>query len=117
MPLDFYCLGCLVYVMMTGTLPHFSGDIHQMVARRAMGEAFAPPTGCSPEAVSLCEGLLEPDPEERLGSREQALEVKRHVWFREVDFFKVLEGAQGALGVDELVRKTPDRNVVVCFVV
>merc|ERR1719277_853437 len=52
--LDFYCLGCLVYVLLTGSLPHFSGDVHQMCARRAQGQAFETPRGCSPDAVSLC---------------------------------------------------------------
>jgi len=89
MPLDFYCLGCLLYVMLTGTLPHFSGDVRQMCARRAKGEGFEPPKGCSQEANGLCERLLEPDPDKRLGSNGQAVEVKSHVWFRGVDFFKV----------------------------
>lgn len=54
----------------------------QMCARRAKGEGFEPPKGCSQEANGLCERLLEPDPDKRLGSNGQAVEVKSHVWFR-----------------------------------
>eukprot|EP00929_Paragymnodinium_shiwhaense_P113677 TRINITY_DN81980_c0_g1_i1.p1 TRINITY_DN81980_c0_g1~~TRINITY_DN81980_c0_g1_i1.p1 ORF type:complete len:526 (-),score=113.74 TRINITY_DN81980_c0_g1_i1:57-1580(-) len=89
MPLDFYCLGCLVYVLLTGTLPHFSGDVHSMLKRRSVGEAFAPPKHCSQQAASLCEQLCEADPAKRLGSEGQALAVKEHPWFDQVDFFKV----------------------------
>eukprot|EP00928_Gymnodinium_smaydae_P014722 TRINITY_DN15419_c0_g1_i1.p1 TRINITY_DN15419_c0_g1~~TRINITY_DN15419_c0_g1_i1.p1 ORF type:complete len:487 (-),score=102.36 TRINITY_DN15419_c0_g1_i1:60-1520(-) len=89
MPLDFYCLGCLVYVLLTGTLPHFTGDVKEMCARRAKGEAFEPPRNCSPAASDLCERLLAADPALRLGSRGQAMEVKEHMWFDDVDFIRV----------------------------
>ncbi|OLQ12221.1 Protein kinase 2 [Symbiodinium microadriaticum] len=71
-PLDFYCLGCLLYVLLTGKLPHFTGDVNQMCARRAKGEAFEAPANCSPTTTQLCERLLE-----------------EHKWFEEVDFRKV----------------------------
>jgi len=87
--LDFYCLGCLMYVLLTGSLPHFTGDVNQMCARRARGESFEPPRGCSAEAVHLCQRLLEADPNKRIGTQGQAVEVKEHAWFRDVDFFKV----------------------------
>lgn len=87
--LDFYCLGCLVYVLLTGSLPHFTGDLQQMCARRAKGEGFALPREISHEAKRLLERLLEPDPALRLGTQRQAMEVKEHPWFRGVDFIKV----------------------------
>lgn len=87
--LDFYCLGCLVYVLLTGKLPHFTGDVNQMCARRAKGEAFEAPKNCSQLAVDLCNRLLEADPNIRLGTQGQALEVKEHPWFKDVNFHKV----------------------------
>ncbi|CAK9096716.1 Serine/threonine-protein kinase PLK1 (Polo-like kinase 1) (PLK-1) (Serine/threonine-protein kinase 13) (STPK13) [Durusdinium trenchii] len=57
--LDFYCLGCLLYVLLTGKLPHFTGDVNQMCARRAKGEAFEVPKHLSPAAADLCQRLLE----------------------------------------------------------
>lgn len=87
--LDFYCLGCLVYVLLTGSLPHFTGDLQQMCARRANGEGFALPKDISPEVKHLQERLLDPDPARRLGTQRQAMEVKEHPWFRGVDFMRV----------------------------
>jgi len=96
--LDFYCLGCLVYVFLTGTLPHFTGDVKEMCARRAKGEAFEAPRGASEVVGNLCQQLLEADPTKRLGtddraSSEGALAVKEHPWFDDVDFIKVYRKA------------------------
>jgi len=88
-PLDFYCLGCLVFVLLTGSLPHFSGDVSQMLARRAKGEAFEMPTRCSREVSDLAQQLLEADPAKRLGTHGGALAVKDHPWFQDVDWIKV----------------------------
>lgn len=87
--LDFYCLGCLVFVLLTGSLPHFAGDVSQMLARRAKGEAFEMPARCSREVADLCRQLLESDPARRMGTDGGALAVKEHPWFQDVDFFKV----------------------------
>ncbi|CAK0864851.1 unnamed protein product [Prorocentrum cordatum] len=87
--LDFYCLGCLLYVLLTGSLPHFTGDVRQMCARRARGEAFEVPRRASEAAADLLEQLLEDDPARRLGSQRQAMEIKEHAWFQDVDFYKV----------------------------
>lgn len=111
--LDFYCLGCLVYVLLTGSLPHFSGDVHQMCARRAKGEGFEAPRGASPDAVDLCQQLLEPDPNRRLGTQGTALEVKGHPWFNDVNFIKVYRKEPQPVfpnfpPID--VAKTPDQN-------
>jgi len=87
--IDFYCLGCLVYILLTGSLPHYSGDVTEMCEKRAQGLAFRAPRGCSREAVTLCNRLLDPDPSKRLGSAGQALQVKEQAWFRDVNFIKV----------------------------
>jgi len=87
--LDFYCLGCLLYILLTGSLPHFSGDVKKMCERRARGAAFQAPRNCSLEAVDLCDRLLDADPAKRLGTEGQSLAVKEHAWFRDVNFIKV----------------------------
>lgn len=89
LPLDFYCLGCLVYVLLTGCIPHLKGDLQQMCARRAAGDSFEMPRGVSPEAAHLLQRLLEANPSQRLGTVGQAMAVKEHAWFRDVDFKKV----------------------------
>jgi len=76
LPLDFYCLGCLVYVLLTGKIPHYVNDVQQMVARRAAGTEVEVPRGVSPEVGNLLQGLLEANPETRLGTNGQAMAVK-----------------------------------------
>ncbi|EEQ97130.1 protein kinase, putative [Perkinsus marinus ATCC 50983] len=88
-PLDFYCLGCLVYVMLTGSLPHFQGNWDEMFARRVTGESLTYPPWVSAAARDMCDRLLEADPKTRLGSRKGAREIKDHPWVKSMDWEKL----------------------------
>ncbi|EER17149.1 protein kinase, putative [Perkinsus marinus ATCC 50983] len=88
-PLDFYCLGCLLYVMLTGSLPHFQGNWDEMFARRVTGESLTYPPWISTSAQNMCDRLLEADPKERLGSKGGAKEVKEHPWLKDTDWAKL----------------------------
>jgi len=88
-PLDFYCLGCLLYCLQTGSLPHYEGDYKVMIQKRIKGEQCAFPHWISADAKKLMKGLLSPDPSKRLGSQRGAIEVKENRWLFDVDWAKV----------------------------
>ncbi|NDC23358.1 MAG: glycine cleavage system protein GcvH [Proteobacteria bacterium] len=79
-PLDFYCLGCLLYVMLTGSLPYYQGNWDEMFAKRVSGEHLSYPPWVPENARDMCNKLLEKNPQTRLGSRRGAREVKEHEW-------------------------------------
>ena len=91
-PLDFYCLGCLLNVMLTGALPHYSGNWDDMFARRVRGDRLSFPNSVSDRARSIVNRLLTTDPSLRLGSGSSGCqEIKEHPWLSEVDWVDVLE--------------------------
>jgi len=85
-PLDFYCLGCLLFCLLTGSLPHYDGDYRAMIERRVKGEPCAFPPWVDPDAQDLIQGLLAPQPEARIGSVHGAMEVKECEWLKPVDW-------------------------------
>lgn len=76
--------------MLSGRPPHYQKNRKQMMIdivekRIEMKQYF------SVEAKSLLSGLLERDPQKRLGSsNDDALEIKRHPWFAKVEWDKLL---------------------------
>ena len=88
-PLDFYCLGCLLYVMLTGSLPYYQGNWDEMFAKRVEGDYLSFPPWVPELARDMCNKLLEKNPQTRLGSRRGARDVKEHPWVRDMDWEKL----------------------------
>jgi len=85
-PYDFYSLGCVLYICLTGALPYFQGSLSEMFQRRVNGSVLQFPSGLPYYAMDLCAKLLDRDPKTRIGSDGGAEEVRKHPWLSDVDW-------------------------------
>lgn len=88
LPLDYYCLGCLLHLLLTERVPYEGADLQQMFSKRVSGARLHVSSRFSIEVGDLLRQLLEADPARRLF---QAEAIKMHPWFAEVDFAKVYD--------------------------
>jgi serine/threonine protein kinase len=75
--------------MLSGRPPHYSKNRKQML-RDIVEKRVEMKSYFSTEAKSLLRGLLDPNPTKRIGSTEEdADELKRHPWFKNIDWEKL----------------------------
>nr|XP_023672451.1 serine/threonine-protein kinase N2 isoform X2 [Paramormyrops kingsleyae] len=83
---DWWGLGVLIFEMLVGESP-FPGDDEEEVFDSIVNDEVRYPRFLSTEAISIMRRLLRRNPERRLGAGERdAEEVKRHPFFRTVDW-------------------------------
>ena len=83
---DWYLLGVLFYEMIVGITPFFTNRKEDIFHNIEYGELKIPEF-VSPQAASLIRGLLQKDPNKRLGgSIKDAQEIKEHPYFKDVDW-------------------------------
>merc|ERR1712113_411611 len=88
---DWWSFGTLLYEMMTGLPPFYNQNLNVMY-EKILHAPIPMPKYLSKEARSLFLGLLERDPKRRLGSsKNDASEIKEHVFYKGLDFVKLLK--------------------------
>eukprot|EP01116_Phalansterium_solitarium_P006319 TRINITY_DN18623_c0_g1_i1.p1 TRINITY_DN18623_c0_g1~~TRINITY_DN18623_c0_g1_i1.p1 ORF type:complete len:417 (-),score=86.55 TRINITY_DN18623_c0_g1_i1:265-1515(-) len=86
---DWWSLGTLVYEMLTGLPPFYSQNINAMY-QKILSFDLKFPAYMSPDAQSLLSGLLQRDPDSRLGSGANGFaNIKQHPWFSVYDWAKL----------------------------
>ncbi|CAH8488799.1 unnamed protein product [Schistosoma turkestanicum] len=79
---DWWSLGTLIYDMLSGAPPFSQEESREATTRKILTAPLKFPPSFSSEVISLIRGLLKRDPNERLGSKEDMEEIKRHKFFK-----------------------------------
>lgn len=108
--IDWYLLGVLFYEMITGFPPFYSMDHSQLIKNIETAKVRLPES-VSQQAGSLIRKLMKKDPIKRLGSKNDANEIKNHSFFQGVHWdkvfnFVVFEGLFGkSLDCNGLIKR------------
>ena len=86
---DWFSFGSLIYDMLIGR-PPFLNNNKNIMLKNIVTKTVHVPHSISNDARSLLKGLFQRKPEERLGFNEGASEIKKHPFFKEIDFDKLL---------------------------
>ncbi|KAM7326939.1 hypothetical protein ACRRTK_013306 [Alexandromys fortis] len=82
---DWWCLGAVLYEMLHGLPPFFNKDVAQMY-ENILHQPLQIPGGRTVAACDLLQGLLHKDKKQRLGSKEDFLDIKNHVFFSPINW-------------------------------
>lgn len=88
---DWYLLGVLLYEMLVGVPPYFTQNKDQMFYNIQKGYLKIP-SNLSIDAKSLLIGLLNRNPQKRLGaSKYDAEDIKKHPFFKDINWEAALK--------------------------
>lgn len=88
---DWWSLGVLVYEMIFGIPPFYSTNAQTMYKNTVVSPLkFKRHTSVSDECKDFIAGLLMKKPKQRLGAAADALEVRCHFWFKDINWTKLV---------------------------
>ncbi|CAD8134349.1 unnamed protein product [Paramecium octaurelia] len=88
---DCYCLGALLYELVSGLPPFYSHNTQEIYSSILTENVQFPDyVQISNQLKDLIISLLQKDPTERLGQKEGVIEILTHPWFSDVDFEKIV---------------------------
>ena len=88
---DIWCFGTLLFEMVYGLPPFYNKNQNVMLNMVVKSEpSFSPSVPVSEELVDLIKQCMQKDPKKRLGA-ENTADIKKHAWFKDVDWTAVLE--------------------------
>lgn len=82
---DWWSFGAVLYELLTGLPPWYHENL-ELMRKRILTKPLKFPSYVSEEARDLLRKLLTLNPAARLGSRDDGSEVRRHLFFRHVDW-------------------------------
>jgi serum/glucocorticoid-regulated kinase 2 len=89
-PVDWWTLGSFIYEMLVGSPPFYVSNREQLFEKiKFVNPSY--PYFVSTSVRRLLEQLLEKNPEKRLGTKEGAIEIKKHPWFAGINWNDFLE--------------------------
>ncbi|KAL7780984.1 hypothetical protein V8C43DRAFT_299237 [Trichoderma afarasin] len=84
-----WTLGIFLYEMLTGIPPFYAESTERIHERITSSEKIVYPNSLPPSAKDILAGLLERNPEQRLGAKRGASEIKQHPFFDCIDWNKL----------------------------
>ncbi|CAD8095504.1 unnamed protein product [Paramecium sonneborni] len=88
---DFYCLGALLYELLTGLPPYYSTDTNQIYQDILYSKlTFPNDLNLSKDVKNLLMSLLNKNPNQRLGSSGGIQEILQHPFFSQIDLKQLM---------------------------
>ncbi|CAK75771.1 unnamed protein product (macronuclear) [Paramecium tetraurelia] len=109
---DWYLVGVLLYEMIVGMPPYYNQDREMLFENIKKGVLRIPKT-MSEEAKDLIRSLLVRDPSQRLGAKADAEELKKHSFFKSINWDDIYNKVQDGPFIEkdntkQWVRETID---------
>ncbi|EGR31282.1 protein kinase domain protein, partial [Ichthyophthirius multifiliis] len=91
-PVDYYCLGALLYELVTGLPPYYSHNTNE-IYQRILNEELEFPSNIqiSSDLKDLLQKLLSKHPFGRIGTIDGIKEILNHNWFKNININSIIQ--------------------------